>query len=683
METSDDADFPAEPSPDSIHWVSKRDGSVTAFDPDKLYNSIFRALERVEGSGAAFHAQEISPAVLHFLAVEFEGLTPSTAELAESIVKILREIGQAPTAAAYHDFRAHREKLRQSMQVLPPAEGFPRTAKESRPSYRTVEDDTNGDKRVESWDKGRIVWTLETEADVDPTNARMIAAAVERRLLACELGRIPAGLIRELIDCELMERGMQRALNRRRLMGVETRSIERLLVDRPDPDHVHRSLGREVMRQYSLQEVYAADIAGLHEEGLIHLFHADCPSHWAAQTLDVLSVASHTADSWSLISRLEPELEELCRCVEGAIAIDSIDGVVALGSESNAEPETLAEQLIDVLRRSTRGRRTALILNLHGRITEAVAAGMSEGPLFRVRPSELQDRFAHRFALHFAERLFEDPQLSTQCRIDFHPDVHQDESDLRLSLRHWGKWAHRGFPVRFCFDRDLGQQAEGLSALPTRQSEVYQYVGIRLPLLYRRIGKGSDDETLILRLGPLCEAAVRAGMQKREFLRRQHPERFAGADRGTVVVAPIGLDALVADMIGKSIAQDEAALSFAEQIIARLARRLRSEARSYRMNARIDGVPWANGGELNHESAIGCTPAVPGVGPRHQIIAAGRLHAAAAGGSVFCRLSSNGDFDVDQIIDLAAHAAKHTAVNRLGFVFPAAARQPRLAEDWD
>ena len=349
--------------PDAIPWARKRDGSVVAFDPAKLASSIYAASQQLDTEDAAFQAQELSQAVLHFLADEFAGQLPTTAEISETVVKVLREIGQGPTAAVYYDYAQKRREMRQHMQVLESADVAEAPPALESPSDPVGHGAVDHYVKVESWDKGRIAWTLQTESDLDPATAREIAASVERKLLACELGRIPVSLIRELIDCELLERGLHRALSRRTFFGVSARSIEQLLARRPNPDLVHRWAGQELLRQYALQEVYSPDIAGLHHEGLLHLFDAACPGHWAAVSLDTLTVATRSSNNATFLRELETELDRLCRCVEGTIAIDALDSVLALAADPRSDPYQLADDITEILRRATRGHGVHLIVN--------------------------------------------------------------------------------------------------------------------------------------------------------------------------------------------------------------------------------------------------------------------------------------------------------------------------------
>src|SRR5947209_16144281 len=81
-------------------WVQKRDGRLVAFESDKISRSLFAAGEAI-GRPDAFLARELTDGVLHFLAVEHHGQTVASGQLAELVVKVVRELGQPQLAQAY------------------------------------------------------------------------------------------------------------------------------------------------------------------------------------------------------------------------------------------------------------------------------------------------------------------------------------------------------------------------------------------------------------------------------------------------------------------------------------------------------------------------------------------------------------------------------------------------------
>src|SRR2546425_937528 len=84
-------------------WVRKRDGRVVPFEADRLSRALFAATETA-GRADAFLARELADVVVHFLADELDDHTPTTDQVAEVVVKVLRQLKQHELAEA---FEAH------------------------------------------------------------------------------------------------------------------------------------------------------------------------------------------------------------------------------------------------------------------------------------------------------------------------------------------------------------------------------------------------------------------------------------------------------------------------------------------------------------------------------------------------------------------------------------------------
>lgn len=90
-----DAPMPCLPS-----WVSKRDGRLVPFEADKISRALFAATECL-GRPDAFLARELTDGVAHFLAAEFDGATPTTTQIRDLVIKVVRELGQPTLAEAF------------------------------------------------------------------------------------------------------------------------------------------------------------------------------------------------------------------------------------------------------------------------------------------------------------------------------------------------------------------------------------------------------------------------------------------------------------------------------------------------------------------------------------------------------------------------------------------------------
>ncbi len=102
-------------------WVAKRDGQLVPFDADKISRALFAAGETL-GRPDAFLSRELADGIVHFLTLECEGTTPTTQQIGEVVVKVVRELGQPALAEAF----ARRGQIRERPLVKPQsAEGPP------------------------------------------------------------------------------------------------------------------------------------------------------------------------------------------------------------------------------------------------------------------------------------------------------------------------------------------------------------------------------------------------------------------------------------------------------------------------------------------------------------------------------------------------------------------------------
>ncbi len=90
------------PMPVPPTWVRKRDGRLVPFEADRISRALFAAAEDC-GRPDAFLARELADVVLHFLSDEADGGAPTTGQVAETVVKVLRELKQHDLAAAFEE----------------------------------------------------------------------------------------------------------------------------------------------------------------------------------------------------------------------------------------------------------------------------------------------------------------------------------------------------------------------------------------------------------------------------------------------------------------------------------------------------------------------------------------------------------------------------------------------------
>lgn len=153
------------PSPTPFAWVHKRDGRLVPFEADKISRALFAAGESI-GRPDAFTARELTDSILHFLSAEASGTAPTTAQIADLVVKVVRELGQPSLAKAFADAQTRKAESGKQAEEDERQSGTWRGATESwdtGPSFRSLSAANLGPTTVQM---AQWVETLPSPADL-------------------------------------------------------------------------------------------------------------------------------------------------------------------------------------------------------------------------------------------------------------------------------------------------------------------------------------------------------------------------------------------------------------------------------------------------------------------------------------------------------------------------------------
>jgi hypothetical protein len=275
-------------------------------------------------------------------------------------------------------------------------------------------------------------------------------------------------------------------------------------------------------------------------------------------------------------------------------------------------------------------------------------------------------------------------------RIDWHL-AESDFGDERERLHRLARLALDGAPVSFVFDRPRRPiaLAEGIDRqLPA----VLLTVGLHLPRLARQPGIDGDPNKFLTKLGSLARLALSAGVQKREYLRRLERGRAPKAadgpaltsgfllDRARLLVAPIGVDAVVHSFVNKGLSAGGAALDFGRQIVQRLRDVLRQDGRNAHLDTCVDGPFRFRLAETNRattdewpavEEVAGLTSWDRTAALKSQLRSAGVLHGVAEHGTLALFVPEEQTPSPEEVADWLQTAWRQTNVVRLRLMRPA------------
>jgi hypothetical protein len=578
------------PSPQPPAWVSKRDGQLEPFEADKISRALFAAAEEL-GRPDAFLARELADGVVHFLTVESEGDTPTTEQIAELVVKIVRELGQPALAEAFARFGDQRRRA------------VPRTG------------------------------STETER---PRPASPAAPPDE-------------------------------------------------VVLRFSPQTPLSEVLPACVRGYTLQTVFTRDLVSAQADGLLTLTGLESPAELAGCLL---------GPPFDPRAGVFSAIEDMRRFAGRFVVLDGPEHLLA----ADGQPSTR-----DFVRDLAIGLRlTGLhgIVNLNSAAPPSWAGDLAEGPLFAGQRRASHDEQLHRLAdelllelLHSAYPI----RCADLLRIDWHL-AERDfgaEPARRERLLRLARLTLDSAPLGFVFDRPRRPVAlaEGVDR---QHPAVLLTVGLHLPRLALQSGIDGDPGKFLTKLGSLARLALSAGVQKREYLRRLErgrsrteadgPALTSGflLDRASLMVAPLGLDAVVYSFLKKGLSAGGAALDFGKQIVQRLRDVLRQDGRNAHLDTCVDGpfhfrLPETTFTPTSEEPAV---EQVAGLSPwdatavlKSQLRSAGVLHGVAEHGTLALFISEERPPSPEEVADWLQTAWRQTDVVRLRLIRPAVGRR--------
>lgn len=251
--------------------VRTRDQGLVPYDEQKIVAAILEAMAST-GVGDADLAEELAAAVTHFLSELHPESTVSLDQIHDMVEKVLMETANREIARSYILLREKRARIRQQTRI--PSRAVPQA-----PAVTA-----RHDRRSAAWDRVRIVTALIEEADLDAELAEQVAAAVEQRVVRSGWATISTGLLRELVDIELFERGLTAGLQRQASIAIPKYDLEKILFQGGegasggflnDPGQVAEHIGNLVVRQYVLDEIYSEPVTEAALDGRIHLHQLD------------------------------------------------------------------------------------------------------------------------------------------------------------------------------------------------------------------------------------------------------------------------------------------------------------------------------------------------------------------------------------------------------------------------
>ena len=368
------------PSPVPFIYFRKRNGTEVPFDPEKINRAVYRAAEAISRSDGSRvdtgRIQEVTAKVVSYLddpeseyyvyPNEKGERIPEIEDVQDLVEIVLAEENLSAVVAAYKRYRKIREIARRSIKVRHDGSGHldPTDA-----SLLLVESIT--DEVVHPWDKSKIVLQLIRETKLSSELANVVAKSVENRVIAGEFPTVNTALIREMVNNELYDRGLQQQLKDLSIYAVPKDFVETLMFSKStensnivsnNPEAVNLSIAELVLKQWALETVYSADVKRAHDTGAVHVHDLGyphrvyCSSHsleyikkYGLTGLENLNTESKPARSASVLTgHLNTFLASMQANYAGALGIGYVNVFYAplLVGRSRKELKQIAQELV-------------------------------------------------------------------------------------------------------------------------------------------------------------------------------------------------------------------------------------------------------------------------------------------------------------------------------------------------
>ncbi len=368
------------PSSVSFIYFRKRNGTVVPFDPEKISRAVHNAAEAVSrrdgGRVDMGKISEVTAKVVSYLddpeseyyvfPNEKGERIPEIEDVQDLVEIVLAEEGISAVVAVYKRYRKMREIARRSIKVRHDGLGHLDLTDASLLLVESITDEV-----VHPWDRSKIVHQLMRETGLSSELANAVAKFVENRIIAGEFPTVNTALIREMVNNELYERGLQQQLKDLSIYAMPRDFVETLMFNKStensnivsnNPEAVNLSIAELVLKQWALETVYSSDVKRAHDTGAIHVHDLGyphrvyCSSHsleyikkYGLTGLENLNVESKPARSASVLTgHLNTFLASMQANYAGALGIGYINIFYAplLVGKSKKELKQIAQELI-------------------------------------------------------------------------------------------------------------------------------------------------------------------------------------------------------------------------------------------------------------------------------------------------------------------------------------------------
>jgi ribonucleoside-triphosphate reductase len=516
---------------------------------------------------------------------------------------------------------------------------------------------TTSRQEIDTWNRSRITDSLVKEAGVGVAIAEEIAQAVEDRIDSSNLMTVTTAIIREMVDLELLDRGMTFAHKRHSQIGLPMWDVEQIITNANkensntthNPESINLTLAETILKEYALRRVFTEDVAQAHYVGDIHLHDLGfivrpyCGGHsleyikrYGLKLPNITSVSRPAKHPEVLIGHMVKMASALQAHYAGAVGWEAVNIFFApyLVGKTDEELDQLAQMLIFEFNQLAGARGSQVVFtdfNLYYNVPRHFADTPAIGPGGEYTGKTYKDYEPE--AQRFLKAMFD-----VYMRGDAHgktfvfpkPLLHINEDLFRTSgwedlLEHACAVAAKQGITYFVFDRGdevtvsqccrlkLKLSAEQLEQTRTPEKmrfSALQNVTINLPrIAYKAAG---SDQALLMEVNRALEIVAKAHIQKRDFVQSLFDlggdgplgmltleldgEPYLHMDRLTYLAGLIGLNEMVQVHTGQQLHESDEAFRFGLRVISAMHLKCRELSERHRINMVLEESPAESAG---------------------------------------------------------------------------------------
>ena len=204
---------------------------------------------------------------------------------------------------------------------------------ESKPDPNSITSRVvTGKDECHPWKKDRITLALKREGGIPPDLAKQVADAIETKISHANTRYITTSQIRELINSELFSMGHSYYRQRQSSLGIPKFNLKKLLYPKyqqgatKNINELIWQISSIILKQYSLEEVFAAEIVKAHLKGQIHIEGISLPMKFFTLMLDsIYHTFGKRAETQGRIISLVALIEKMRPYVYDSLNIKHLD----------------------------------------------------------------------------------------------------------------------------------------------------------------------------------------------------------------------------------------------------------------------------------------------------------------------------------------------------------------------